>query len=1421
MSFVPYPEITSPDFFDNLYRKKEFFKTRTGPEFNTRFIEDVCNPREFRLQNHQEFARNFISPDTPYNSVLLIHGTGVGKTCAAISITEGLKDYIHKMGKKIYIIASEEIQKNFKKELYSEQRERKEIMMHSPAGSHQCAGDAYYVNEIDPEKRRKLIARKIKKYYEFFGSGTAFPTFVDVKLRKQLGSSDAVVDYLKDSVIVIDEAHGITRVTENKVKKPKKTTEQQGAEETKDGSLSSDDSDEFDDADIDQAADIITATRRKAEKSERSLKTLLLGDSKRKGLIQECIKRGGNLKLILLTATPMKDRMSELADLLAIMRANDSQPFNARTLFPSGTDIGGEFNEEYLREVSKGYVSFVRGNNPVSFPQALLPDSELYEPAPVFAFDGKGKEVMDLGDIKYKYNLSHCPMSIYQYSAFCKVKHTLRSGVVATIGNRDTGDNVGKELSNFAFPSVNVDKVMLGEDFIVPSGVTRLGSLYGTKGFNNSFTEVNQDLVGMRTKVKKHRSYEYKNIDSLGFYLMLDNPINPECNLDVFSRKFANIIRNINQVEGVTYCYSERDLVGAQLLSICLEANGFIRYHPETRYNENGLPTNLDKILPARLLSYSSEKLKSAYKKHLTKNFRCVCGRLYKEHTDDSVCKKFVQATYIVYSGKIGKPEDLETITHPNNKNGHMVKCIVGTKKTGQGIDFKWVRQVHIVDPWYNNTRIFQAIGRGIRNCSHAELPPEKRNVTIFKYSATIPTFEKYQIKLGTKYSTVSEYLLENKSAINYANKNLTEKVRLKLNDESNHKFKAQFTYKDLLTETTDEKMYSIVISKDVYVKKIERVLKSNAIDCQFNKHMNYYGERDVDYTRDCDYQKCNYVCHNGREPYDKLVDVYMRNQKDSYLIKSQYFLGDTNWHDVKDITRDKYENIVRDPEVQWNLDTINTETVEPNIFGQNLFDEIQKLVGPALKIDGYKNETYEVYYEKPILSLDLSTYNIHFAKPQITKARMIIASLYLHNVALTEDVIIRLVKKKNPILDIEFIRLALDELIGKPPYVMPKIIKDRFGQESYLIYISNFYVLQPAAITNKRISLYYRGRPSPINRADSNIDDMIPEKTDTDNKHIIDEPRLKALIYDYADEFKNLDPTDTVRKILLVISLRSYLDRMVLTDQEWVFHETTKLCYMDRDEYQTLFDALLDYYEQQHLVMHTEKNIYTLFHPKNNELQVFKIPSEQSEVSWKKTYKDKISDIVTDQIDNAVTSQYNTISGNAYCGIYGFISDRNTKRKSDIIKDRKFSYEKINKAIINTNKTIRSEEDVVFKIININSQKVTKNASGRDSVKSKQTGGDCKTAKYSEETFNTLHKLFESGFKYEGTQIDNSMWDDEELELPKPGKIVDKHVMCRYIEKYLRVLDYVKYNPRLERPDNIRWFMTGFEIEYYRPSNT
>ena len=38
----------------------------------------------FNLTNSQKFLKTFMSPYTPYNSLLVYHGTGVGKTCTSI-----------------------------------------------------------------------------------------------------------------------------------------------------------------------------------------------------------------------------------------------------------------------------------------------------------------------------------------------------------------------------------------------------------------------------------------------------------------------------------------------------------------------------------------------------------------------------------------------------------------------------------------------------------------------------------------------------------------------------------------------------------------------------------------------------------------------------------------------------------------------------------------------------------------------------------------------------------------------------------------------------------------------------------------------------------------------------------------------------------------------------------------------------------------------------------------------------------------------------------------------------------------------------------------------------------------------------------------------------------------------------------------
>jgi hypothetical protein len=74
-----------------------------------------------------------------------------------------------------------------------------------------------------------------------------------------------------------------------------------------------------------------------------------------------------------------------------------------------------------------------------------------------------------------------------------------------------------------------------------------------------------------------------------------------------------------------------------------------------------------------------------------------------------------------------------------------------------EGIDLKNIRQVHIMEPWYNMNRIEQIIGRARRNCSHMELPLEKRNVQVFLHATMLPddveSMDMYLYRLSEKKS--------------------------------------------------------------------------------------------------------------------------------------------------------------------------------------------------------------------------------------------------------------------------------------------------------------------------------------------------------------------------------------------------------------------------------------------------------------------------------------------------------------------------------------------------------------------------------------------------------------------------------------------------------------------------------------------
>ena len=77
-SFMFYPEITDNNFSEKLYLKKEFRDTKIN-ESDVGLYQQKKKSNEFILDPNQIFLRNYISPDTPYNGILIYHMTGVGK----------------------------------------------------------------------------------------------------------------------------------------------------------------------------------------------------------------------------------------------------------------------------------------------------------------------------------------------------------------------------------------------------------------------------------------------------------------------------------------------------------------------------------------------------------------------------------------------------------------------------------------------------------------------------------------------------------------------------------------------------------------------------------------------------------------------------------------------------------------------------------------------------------------------------------------------------------------------------------------------------------------------------------------------------------------------------------------------------------------------------------------------------------------------------------------------------------------------------------------------------------------------------------------------------------------------------------------------------------------------------------------------
>lgn len=231
---------------------------------------------------------------------------------------------------------------------------------------------------------------------------------------------------------------------------------------------------------------------------------------------------------------------------------------------------------------------------------------------------------------------------------------------------------------------------------------------------------------------------------------------------------------------------------------------------------------------------------------------------------------------YFIWKGGLNPDEVNEAknvFNSPANKDGSLLKVMLGTQSVMEGVDFKRVRQIHILDPWWNDSRMQQVIARGIRLCSHNGVPPEQRIVDVFIHLSTISSGEAplYRVNYNQVLEGGDIIELETSSTLIPVNPDDSidnwyyNRAAIKLNKDSRLEsirdikgdtFKANqivsfFRIKDpelnrvigkwknLDSDTVEQYMYSKALTKLYINRQFENVIKETSIDCTINKYGN------------------------------------------------------------------------------------------------------------------------------------------------------------------------------------------------------------------------------------------------------------------------------------------------------------------------------------------------------------------------------------------------------------------------------------------------------------------------------------------------------------------------------------------------------------------------------------------------------
>jgi hypothetical protein len=649
-----YPSTDDSEFLQKLLAKREFAES----------LQDTWEPKDdpcgdvtkFEVTPVQRFVANLMNPKSPYMSALLYHGVGVGKTCAAVQISEAWLSAFPK--DQIYLVAPPTIQEGFYRTIFDVTKMTVGEGPQDPNTQIGCTGDTYLeltgmTFEKDVDRINKRIRKAINRRYNIMGY-VQFGNYVDKLLNAidpELSEEEnekeeyrIINTEFSGKILIIDEAHNVRDI-------------------------------------VSEEEDPVAKGIGKSDTAEGKFMTPFL---------LKVLKYAQGLKLVLLTATPMYNSYKEIIFMLNLLLMNDKKAtITESDIFRSSGKLRTS-GKTRLGLIASRYVSFMRGENPKSFPIRLDPNEEMLRDIEYPKETPRGGVVPDK-ELVYKEHLPIVPIELKGDALVAS--RFLTNDLEAVEEGKD--DGIGPTVLGKIIQAGNcIPPDPDGSPLTLESAKERLGP----DALDNLYNKTKGPEIVYTSKVKGGSGWLSR------------------VNISNYSPKFAYLLDQLATAKGVCFVYIRTVALGALPLALALEANG---YSPVGR--ARGLLGDGIQAAGGRQCA--------------------MCDR--KEGIHEGADHKFVKACYGLITGNNAlTPNNAGTINlerEQGNKDGSLMKVIIGSQIAGEGVDLRFIREVHVLDTWYHLNRTEQIIGRAIRFCSHSALPKEQRNATIHLYTSVFP----------------------------------------------------------------------------------------------------------------------------------------------------------------------------------------------------------------------------------------------------------------------------------------------------------------------------------------------------------------------------------------------------------------------------------------------------------------------------------------------------------------------------------------------------------------------------------------------------------------------------------------------------------------------------------------------------------